>query len=269
MPPVEASVPARALTPDYAGILRFFGRLGCPRKRASRWEAPLQCGSMPFAIAFPSCSRFGLGFPPFRQTKELSASALAESPLHAAWRATASTFSQRPGCCAAGLIRNSFPQSTSAGAQGKISHAPVDSGFPGIRAQRMLLRSVLHLFVGSGGRIWQNAVLRPWNRSQRAALMHLGLTRPFAPSGNAPITPRRSCSDALNPLGKANGAQIRRCPADRCGCRRQHPFAASFEGYGARSSPRKNTATVPGPQWDAMMVPMSQIRISSRRFGKC
>lgn len=145
MPPVEASVPARALTPDYAGILRFFGRLGCPRKRASRWEAPLQCGSMPFAIAFPSCSRFGLGFPPFRQTKELSASALAESSLHAAWRATASTFSQRPGCCAAGLIRNSFPQSTSAGAQGKISHAPVDSGFPGIQAQRMLLRSVLHL----------------------------------------------------------------------------------------------------------------------------
>ena len=30
MPPVEASVPARALTPDYAGILRFFRPPGMP-----------------------------------------------------------------------------------------------------------------------------------------------------------------------------------------------------------------------------------------------
>ncbi len=31
---------------------------------------------------------------------------------------------------------------------------------------------------------------------------------------------------------------------------------------GARSSPKKNTATVPGPAWDAMIVPISQMRIS-------
>ena len=35
-----------------------------------------------------------------------------------------------------------------------------------------------------------------------------------------------------------------------------------------RSSPKKNTATVPGPLWDAMMVPMSHMQISPRIFGK-
>ena len=33
------------------------------------------------------------------------------------------------------------------------------------------------------------------------------------------------------------------------------------EVSGWRSSPKKNTATVPGPEWDATMVPMSQMRI--------
>ena len=35
-----------------------------------------------------------------------------------------------------------------------------------------------------------------------------------------------------------------------------------LELSGRRSSPRKNTATVPGPQWEAMMVPMPQTRMS-------
>lgn len=37
---------------------------------------------------------------------------------------------------------------------------------------------------------------------------------------------------------------------------------------GARSSPKKNTATVTGPAWDAMIVPISQIRISPAMCGK-
>ena len=35
-----------------------------------------------------------------------------------------------------------------------------------------------------------------------------------------------------------------------------------------RSSPRKNTATVPGPLWEPMMVPMSHRRILPFRWGK-
>ena len=41
-----------------------------------------------------------------------------------------------------------------------------------------------------------------------------------------------------------------------------------LELSGRRSSPRKNTATVPGPQWEAMMVPMSQMRTSPSMWGK-
>ncbi len=39
------------------------------------------------------------------------------------------------------------------------------------------------------------------------------------------------------------------------------------EPSGSRSSPKKNTATVPGPLWEAMMVPMSQIRMSPLIWG--
>ena len=50
----------------------------------------------------------------------------------------------------------------------------------------------------------------------------------------------------------------------------QQPFPDFFHTAcpsGARASPKKNTATVPGPEWDATMVPMLQMRISPSMCG--
>lgn len=45
-------------------------------------------------------------------------------------------------------------------------------------------------------------------------------------------------------------------------------FYDDVQSMAGRSSPMKNTATVPGPLWDPMMVPMSHRRILPFSLGK-
>ena len=179
MSPVEASAPARPPSPDYAGILRIPAVWNVLARGHRGGRRLCNADSCLLRSRFLHALSSAWVFRLFGKQKSFPSARWRKAHFMQCGGPRHQYFSKRPGRCAAGLIRNSFPQSTSAGAQGKISHAPVDSGFPGIQAQRMLLRSVLHLLVGSGGCIWQNAGLRPWNRFQRAALMHLGFDAAF------------------------------------------------------------------------------------------
>ena len=120
MSPVEASAPARPSSPDYAGILRIpaawdaLARGHRGGRRLCNADSCLLRSRFLHALSSAWVFRlFGKqkSFPSARWRKALFMQ--CGGPRH-------QYFSKRPGRCAAGLIRNSFPQSTSAGAQGKF-----------------------------------------------------------------------------------------------------------------------------------------------------